>query len=134
MSEIPLHTFGRSRKARAGYTPLHNGEPGDEDYENSSSNMRASLGAAAAGASNNRKGKRRERYADDPDEEVTLLGDASREDGGYLDGEPEERREPSAQVRKDFIHPLLAHEPEDYLVRAFLSTCLRTRPYRMGLR
>ncbi|KAI0758873.1 aminophospholipid-transporting P-type ATPase [Fomes fomentarius] len=97
MSEIPLHTFGRSRKARAGYTPLHNGEPGDEDYEDNSSNMRASLGAAAAGASNTRKGKRRERYADDPDEEVTLLGDASREDGGYLDGGPEERREPSAQ-------------------------------------
>ena len=32
MSEIPLHTFGRNRKSRSGYTPLQNGEPGDDDH------------------------------------------------------------------------------------------------------
>ncbi|CDO76004.1 hypothetical protein BN946_scf184780.g11 [Trametes cinnabarina] len=93
MSEIPLHTFGRSRKSRAGYTPLHNGEPGDEE---DSGNMRAGVRAAAASSSVNRKGKRRERYADEPEEEATLLGDASHEEGEFREDEPQStRREPS---------------------------------------
>ena len=98
MSEIPLHTFGRSRQARAGYTPLSDGEPGEQVRDGSSDRMRAGVRAAAS-ASANRKGKQRERYSDDPEEEATLLGDASHEDGNYGDDEPEEsRREPSAQV------------------------------------
>ena len=62
--------------------------------------MRAGVRAAAS-ASINRKGKQRERYADDPEEEATLLGDASHEDGEYEHDEQEQegvRREPSAQV------------------------------------
>ncbi|KAI0354190.1 protein transporter [Trametes cingulata] len=94
MSEIPLHTFGRSRKSRAGYTQLHNGEPGDEE----DGNMRAGVRAAATSASVSRKGKRRERYADDPEEEATLLGDASHEEGAFRHDEPQEpRRESSSQ-------------------------------------
>ncbi|OSD00700.1 aminophospholipid-transporting P-type ATPase [Trametes coccinea BRFM310] len=86
MSEIPLHTFGRSRKSRAGYTPLHNGEPGDEE---DASNMRAGVRAAVASSSVNRKAKRRERYADEPEEEATLLGDASHEDSEFREDEPQ---------------------------------------------
>ncbi|KAI9058692.1 aminophospholipid-transporting P-type ATPase [Trametes sanguinea] len=94
MSEIPLHTFGRSRKSRAGYTPLHNGEPGDEE---DGDNMRAGVRAAVASSSVNRKGKRRERYADEPEEEATLLGDASHEDGEFREDEPQTtRRAPSS--------------------------------------
>lgn len=105
MSEIPLNTFGRSRKSRrAGYTPLHSGEPEDDE-------MRAGVRAAASSASVNRKGKRRERerYADDPEEETTLLGDASHEDeeGAFRDDEHEEpRRAPSSQV---CIYAIPAH-------------------------
>ncbi|KAI0369507.1 protein transporter [Pilatotrama ljubarskyi] len=95
MSEIPLHTFGRSRKSRAGYTQLHNGEPGDEE----DGNMRAGVRAAASSASVNRKGKRRERYADDPEEEATLLGDASHEEGAFRNDEPEEPRRDSSSQR-----------------------------------
>ena len=96
MSEIPLHTFGRSRKARAGYTQLHSDEPGDDGQDE---NMRAGVRAAAASASVNRKGKRRERYADDPEEEATLLGDASHEEEAFREDEqPQPRREPSSQV------------------------------------
>lgn len=105
MSEIPLHTFGRSRKSRAGYTPLHNG---DEDHSNanrgtnstssSKSNLRtmhAAVRAAVTSSGTLRKGKQRERYADDPEEEETLLGSAARSDSGFRDDEPEEgRREP----------------------------------------
>ncbi|KAI0659521.1 aminophospholipid-transporting P-type ATPase [Cubamyces menziesii] len=95
MSEIPLHTFGRSRKARAGYTQLHSDEPGDDGQDE---NMRAGVRAAAASASVNRKGKRRERYADDPEEEATLLGDASHEEEAFREDEqPQPRREPSSQ-------------------------------------
>ncbi|KAH9851263.1 protein transporter [Lenzites betulinus] len=97
MSEIPLNTFGRSRKSRrAGYAPLHNGEPGDEE----DGEMHASVRAAA---SVNRKGKRRERdrgrYADDPEEEATLLGDAlHEEDEAFEDNvHVEPRRETSSQ-------------------------------------
>ncbi|KAH9886694.1 aminophospholipid-transporting P-type ATPase [Cubamyces lactineus] len=95
MSEIPLHTFGRSRKARAGYTQLHSDEPGDDGQDE---NMRAGVRAAAASASANRKGKRRERYADNPEEEATLLGDASHEEEAFREDEqPQSRREPSSQ-------------------------------------
>ncbi len=100
MSDIPLHTFGRSKQSKAGYTPLSNGEPGDDTRESTAGKMRAGIRAAASSASAIRKGKQRERYSDDPDEEATLLGDASHEDGDYRDAEPtEQRREPSAQVR-----------------------------------
>ncbi|KAL1943316.1 hypothetical protein VTO73DRAFT_4391 [Trametes versicolor] len=97
MSEIPLNTFGRSRKSRrAGYTPLHSGEPEDDE-------MRTGVRAAASSASVNRKGKRRERerYADDPEEETTLLGDASHEDeeGAFRDDEHEEPRRASSSQR-----------------------------------
>ncbi|KAI0331410.1 protein transporter [Cubamyces sp. BRFM 1775] len=97
MSEIPLHTFGRSRKARAGYTQLHSDEPGEDEQDE---NMRAGVRAAAASASANRKGKRRERYADDPEEEATLLGDTAHEEEAFRDREdeqPQSRREISSQ-------------------------------------
>ena len=106
MSEIPLHTFGRNRKSRAGYTPLQNGEPGDDDHNDdhdqvsSNRTMRAGIRAAATSSSVNRKGKRRERYADDPDEEATLLGDAVHEEGEFRDDEPQEPpRDSSSEVR-----------------------------------
>ncbi|KAI0702811.1 aminophospholipid-transporting P-type ATPase [Cerioporus squamosus] len=100
MSDIPLHTFGRSKHSRAGYTPLSDSEPGDQARENTSNKMRAGVRAAAS-ASVSRKGKQRERYSDDPEEEATLLGDASHEDGDYREDEPEEerRRESSSQQR-----------------------------------
>ena len=97
MSEIPLHTFGRSRKSRAGYTPLHNGEPGERIPN--PTEMRAGIPAAASASSLNRKGKRRERYVGDLEEEATLLGDDSREDDEYLDDQVEQRtRDSSSQV------------------------------------
>ena len=109
MSEIPLHTFGRSRKSRAGYTPLHNGDPGDDVHGNGTNglassnnngrNMQAAVRAAVTtSGSVSRKGKRRERYADDPEEEETLLGDASHEDGEFRDDEREEQRREASQV------------------------------------
>ncbi|KAH9914070.1 aminophospholipid-transporting P-type ATPase [Epithele typhae] len=94
MSEIPLHTFGRSRKARVGYTQLSDREPGDGhgDDDDGPSNMRAAVRAAASNAAM-RKGKRRERdrYADDPEEAETLLGGVSVEDDGFRDDDGERR-------------------------------------------
>ncbi len=114
MSEIPLHTFGRSRKSRAGYTPLHNGEPGEEDQGTSNrgnnsdgsskSNLRtmhAAVRAAVTSSTSLRKGKQRERYADDPGEEETLLGSAALSDSGFRDDGPEEERRESSQVRRN---------------------------------
>ena len=109
MSEIPLHTFGRTRKSRAGYTPLHNGDPGDDVHGNGTNglassnndgrNMQSAVRAAVTtSGSVSRKGKRRERYADDPEEEETLLGDASHEDSEFRDDEREEQRREASQV------------------------------------
>ena len=107
MSEIPLHAFGRSRKARAGYTPLQSGEPGDEDGDVHDSgerpDMRTAVRVAASSSSINRKGKRRERYADNPEEEETLLGGAVHGDADFPEdeaGEAPSTREPSSQVRR----------------------------------
>ncbi|TBU21618.1 aminophospholipid-transporting P-type ATPase [Dichomitus squalens] len=108
MSEIPLHTFGRTRKSRAGYTPLHNGEPSDEVHGNGTNGLgpdnsngrtmhEVVRAAVASSGSVNRKGQRRERYADDPEEEETLLGDASHEDGGFRNDEPEEQIRETSQ-------------------------------------
>ncbi|KAM5540932.1 hypothetical protein V8D89_005243, partial [Ganoderma adspersum] len=107
MSEIPLHTFGRSRKSRAGYTPLHNGDEdhssanrGTNSTSSSKSNLRtmhSAVRAAVTSSGTIRKGKQRERYADDPEEEETLLGSAARSDSGFRDDEPEEERRESPQ-------------------------------------
>ncbi|KAH8077072.1 aminophospholipid-transporting P-type ATPase [Cristinia sonorae] len=76
MSEYPLRTFGRSRK---GYTPLDDRNGDREDGEDMPLSVRAA--AAASSSRLNRKGKRRERYDDDPEEVATLLGEEHRAEG-----------------------------------------------------
>lgn len=102
-SEIPLQKFGRTRNSRAGYAPLHNGERGEHDQR--AADMPVSVRAAASTSSVSRmgrwRGRERERYADDPDEEATLLGDVPEDAEGF--GEtPQEavRRDSSSQVRR----------------------------------
>ncbi|PIL25785.1 transporter [Ganoderma sinense ZZ0214-1] len=150
MSEIPLHTFGRSRKARAGYTPLHNGEPGDEDHSNANrgtsttgstkSNLRtmhAAVRAAVTSSGNVRKGKQRERYADDPEEEETLLGSAARSDSGFRDDEPEvERRESSQQStsrkgRSGDKSRTIPFRPPDKLASKYPPNVVRNQKYNV---
>ena len=111
MSEIPLHSLRQSRHARAGYTPLHNGDPGDNDdrdngHQRETPAMRAAVRAAAASSSVNRKGKRRERYAVDAEEEETLLGGAVHEDGDFQDDgrEAQAARDSSSSVRYTESH------------------------------
>jgi hypothetical protein len=74
MSEIPLRSFGRSRKARAGYTTLPGNDYSGADPTNKMPS--AARNAAAAGRSTG-KPRRADRYEDDPEEEETLLGDQS---------------------------------------------------------
>lgn len=87
MSEFPLRAFGRSRNSRnnrAGYSALDSEDSPDIDGGISSDMPLNVRGPAVA----NRKGKRRDRYGDDPEEEDTLLGDDHREGGGF-DEQPE---------------------------------------------
>ncbi|RPD63418.1 aminophospholipid-transporting P-type ATPase [Lentinus tigrinus ALCF2SS1-6] len=138
MSDIPLHTFGRSRQARAGYTPLSNGEPSEQVRDGTASNMRAAVRAAASSASMNRKGKQRQ-YSDDPEEEATLLGDASHEGGEYRDDEQEEaRREPSAQRsilsrkgRTNDKSRTIPFRPPDKLQSKFPPNMVRNQKYNV---
>ncbi|TFK83591.1 aminophospholipid-transporting P-type ATPase [Polyporus arcularius HHB13444] len=139
MSDIPLHTFGRSKQSKAGYTPLSNGEPGDDTRESTAGKMRAGIRAAASSASAIRKGKQRERYSDDPDEEATLLGDASHEDGEYRDAEPtEQRREPSAQrsilsrkARSNDKSRTVPFRPPEKLQSKFPPNVVRNQKYNV---
>lgn len=93
MSEFPLHTFGRGRKSRSGYTPLHNGELTPTDTP-TSEDMPIATRAAVSARTFGNKGKRRDkdRYEDDPEESVNLLGDEHRE-------EEEEPEHHDAEVR-----------------------------------
>ena len=71
MSDIPLHTFGRYRKSRAGYSALPEDDehPGNDQADRS---MPISVRVAAASA---RKAKRNVgQYEGDAEEEATLLG------------------------------------------------------------
>ncbi|CCM06450.1 uncharacterized protein FIBRA_08714 [Fibroporia radiculosa] len=89
MSEIPLHSFGRARKSRAGYAPLPNGESsGRSDLDSDSMPLTTRVAAATSAR---RKGKRRERYdSENPEEEETLLGhDPQEGDGTYPEDETE---------------------------------------------
>ena len=78
MSEYPLRTLGRSRKSknnRAGYTALNDEDsPVEIEEGNMPLNVRAPAG---------KKGKRRERYEDSPEEEDTLLGEEHQDVGGF---------------------------------------------------
>lgn len=88
MSEFPLRTFGRSRNFRnnrAGYSALTSEDSPADIEEGGSSNMPLNVRGPAAAS---RKGMRRERYDDSPEEEATLLGDEHREEGGF-DEQPE---------------------------------------------
>ncbi|KAJ8519306.1 hypothetical protein ONZ45_g3743 [Pleurotus djamor] len=77
MTEIPLHSI---RKNRSGYTRLNGQDDNDDDNEAHDTNqrgsqMRAGLRAAATGSSRRvGKGKGKQKYSDDPEEEATLLG------------------------------------------------------------
>lgn len=116
MSDIPLHSFRRSRKQRSKYTPLNTNEDndGDEDSDTTSHHSTTSpqmpsvvSRAAAASASANRnqqntesrwKGKRRQRYADDPEEQVGLLGGDEAEEFAREEEERERLAETASQV------------------------------------
>lgn len=108
MSEIPLRSFGLNRKSRAGYSALGDSDtptsddPSDSNPSTHSKAMpmiaRAAVTASAANA--RQKGKHRERYADDPEEQANLLGDEPTEDD-YREGEPEQTSRPGASVRFD---------------------------------
>lgn len=99
MSEIPLHTFGRHRRPRTGYTALEG-----EDLPESSQNTRSmpmSVGIAAASAS---QGRRTERYSGDDEEEATLLGE-------HRENEIEEEEELNVRVGADTASQVRAARP-----------------------
>ncbi|KAG8215174.1 hypothetical protein J3R82DRAFT_8689 [Butyriboletus roseoflavus] len=99
-SDIPLHTISPSSRSRAAYTPLvdrHNSISQRDDRTPERTNMHTgALRSGAAARTTTRgfgsgrlkgKGKQREQYADESDEEATLLGHAERSADGDPDGE-----------------------------------------------
>ncbi|GBE86868.1 Probable phospholipid-transporting ATPase [Sparassis crispa] len=96
MSEIPLHSLGRARKSKAGYALL-NGEPTDNEQQ--SQDMPSGTTIAASVSSRiSRKGKHRERYADQAEEEAAnLLGDEFQDDDGEDEVRTPSLSEPSSQ-------------------------------------
>lgn len=103
MSEIPLHPFGRARKARAGYTALPEDEAGASQSSETDDRMPSAVVAAAVtSARPTRKPKRIEQYDGDEEEEATLLGEH-----GHDHEEPEDlRAETSSRVSVLFYSAL----------------------------
>ncbi|TFY61338.1 hypothetical protein EVG20_g7094 [Dentipellis fragilis] len=92
MSDIRLHKLGQLRNARAGYARINDSE---QDDGGTPMAPVANVAASVSSRKNYRKGKRRETYDAEPDEEATLLG-GGEQDGEYPIAEEErERREPS---------------------------------------
>ncbi|KAI0087560.1 protein transporter [Irpex rosettiformis] len=99
MSEIPLHQFGRARKAREGYTAL----PEDEDAavaSRTNDRMPSTVVAAVTSSLSTRKPRRVDIYEGDADEEETLLGEQSHDHGEEIRVETSSRVSASSSTRR----------------------------------
>lgn len=98
--DIPLHTIAPNSRSRAAYAPLtdqHNFNSQGDDQTPEKTNMHTgALRSSAAVRTTTRgfgsgrskgKGKQREQYADESDEEATLLGHVERIADGDPDGD-----------------------------------------------
>ncbi|KAF8841070.1 phospholipid-translocating P-type ATPase [Paxillus ammoniavirescens] len=99
--DIPLHTIARKSRSRARYAPLGphdnpNQQQGDGNAAEGKGMHTGVLRSTAAVRATTRnlanartksKGKQRERYADESDEEATLLGNVDMNVDGGLEGE-----------------------------------------------
>ncbi|KIJ07873.1 hypothetical protein PAXINDRAFT_177648 [Paxillus involutus ATCC 200175] len=99
--DIPLHTIARKSRSRAQYAPLGlhdnpNQQQGDGNATEGEGMNTGVLRSTAAVRTTTRnlanartkgKGKQRERYADESDEEATLLGNVDMNVDGGLEGE-----------------------------------------------
>lgn len=98
--DIPLHTIAPNSRSRAAYTPLadqddSNSQRDDRTPEKANMHTGALRSGAAARATtrgfgsgrSKGKGKQREQYADESDEEATLLGHVERGADGDPDGD-----------------------------------------------
>ncbi|KAA1475730.1 phospholipid-translocating P-type ATPase [Dentipellis sp. KUC8613] len=102
MSDIRLHKLGQLRNARAGYARINDSEQDDGGTSTPMPPV-ANVAASVSSRKNYRKGKRRETYDVEPDEEATLLG-GGEQDGEYPIPEQErERREPSTASERSSI-------------------------------
>ena len=90
MSDIPLRTLRKSRNSRSGYAPLNAGQ---DEYDANGSNHQAmplqttvTKVAVSVGRQNHQrwKGKKKQGYQDDPEEQEGLLGD---DEGHYSEDE-----------------------------------------------
>ncbi|CAL1698399.1 unnamed protein product [Somion occarium] len=127
MSEFPLHTFGRSRKSRAGYAALSNEYSPIDNEEGASDSMPMNVRAAAV-ATVNRKGKRR----DVLEEEATLLGDEHREEGGYDEQPESSRRLASLKRHKSSVNDksrTIPFRPPDKFRKRFPPNIVRNQKY-----
>lgn len=94
MSDIPLHSL-QAGKSRAGYTPLN------DDSNHSDMPVNVIVSAAASRRNNmtaKSKGKRRERYVDEEDEEGAALLGSGEQDGDYEDRFRQEQGRSSSPV------------------------------------
>ena len=105
MSDIPLRTFGRSRNPRSGYAPLNteqdeygtggNGSVGRNNHQTMPLQTTATKAAVSVANQNYKrwKGKKKQSYQDDPEEQEGLLGD-----GEGRDSEDEVERAGPARI------------------------------------
>lgn len=91
MTDIPLRPL-RKHKNRAGYTQLNDTDieagPGSADSPDNQTTMPGPITAVASSRKAGKK-SRKDRYADDPEEEASLLGgEMYDEEEGYVEETP----------------------------------------------
>ena len=111
MSDIPLRTFGRSRNSRSGYTPLNteqdeydgnaNGRADGNNHQSMPLQTTATKATVSAARHNHQrwKGKKRQSYQDDPEEQEGLLGGDQGPDSEEEVGRPGPARRSVLEVR-----------------------------------
>ena len=103
MSDIPLRTFGRSRNTRSGYAPL-NTEQDEYDIDGNNHQtmpLQTVTKAAVSAAKQNHhrwKGKKKQSFQDDPEEQEGLLRDEVHDSEDEV-GRAGPARPPSQEVR-----------------------------------
>ncbi|KAJ7583625.1 hypothetical protein C8J56DRAFT_214008 [Mycena floridula] len=96
MSDIPLRSIRRN-KARSGYQQLFESDTVNTPTS-SASTMPAPVAAAAASRNIFGKGRRRDRYVDDPEEEAELLGGDEEELGEQEAQLPRRQHSPPSRI------------------------------------
>ncbi|KAH0580019.1 putative phospholipid-transporting ATPase IIB [Termitomyces sp. J132] len=134
MSDIPLHSLRRN-KSRANYIPI-NGSDSPQVIPTMPIRSNITIATSSSSRQNLRAGKRKERYADDPEEQAGLLGQEEFEDQFEVeDDAPGRPQLPTPKLKKQTRAPVkdnsrtIPFKPPDKFQTRFPANIVRNQKY-----